>query len=281
MTEATIASLHVYPVKGCRGLSPLSATVAVTGLVVDGVGDREWMVVDRDGRFLTQREMPRMALVGTAVAAGALELSVPSTTPLRVPLAFPGASTRDVVVWRSAVRGLDMGDVAAGWLSAWLAADVRLVRIDRSDVRACNPEFVGDSGAHTLFADGYPVLVIGESSLSDLNGRLAARGHAALPMNRFRPNVVLRGLPPYAEDHLDTITAGDVVLKCVKPCVRCQVTTTDQESAQVGPEPLLSLGEYRMNEHLGGVTFGINAVVVAGTGSTLTQDAGASASYRF
>jgi uncharacterized protein YcbX len=279
MTSARIASLHVYPVKGCRGVAPSSVTVATTGLAIDGIGDREWMVTDRAGRFLTQRELPRLALIETAVSDGALTLSVPDVPPLALDRA--DGTLRDVVVWRSAVRGIDMGHKAADWLSAWLAADVRLVRFDRSDERACNPEFAGESGAHTFFADGYPILVIGDASLADLNSRLAARGQPALPMNRFRPNVVLQGLPPYAEDHLDTIVVGDVALRCVKPCVRCQVTTTDQYSAQVGLEPLRTLGEYRLSERMEGVTFGMNAIVVAGAESSLAVGAPATVDYRF
>jgi uncharacterized protein YcbX len=281
MTEARIASLHVYPVKGCRGIAAASVGVATTGFVVDGAGDREWMVTDHAGRFLTQRELPRLALIETAVSDGALTLSVPQATPLAVPVNPAHGKLRDVVVWRSEVRGIDMGDQAADWLSASLAADVRLVRFDRSDIRACNPEFAGDSGAHTFFSDGYPVLVIGAASLAELNGRLAARGQSSLPMNRFRPNLVLEGLPAFDEDHLDTITAGNIVLRCVKPCVRCQVTTTDQLSAQVGVEPLRALGEYRMSERLGGVTFGMNAIVIAGAGSSLASGASASVDYRF
>ena len=279
MTEARIASLHVYPVKGCRGIAPASVTVATTGFAIGGIGDREWMVTDRAGRFLTQRELPRLALIETAVSDGALTLSVAHVPPLVIDRA--DGPLRDVVVWRSAVRGVDMGHKAADWLSAWLAADVRLVRFDRSDERMCNPEFAGDSGAHTFFADGYPILVIGDASLADLNGRLAARSLPALPMNRFRPNVVLQGLPPYAEDHLDTIVVGDVALRCVKPCVRCQVTTTDQDSAQVGLEPLRTLGEYRMSERMEGVTFGMNAVVIAGADSSLAAGASATVDYRF
>lgn len=279
MTEARIASLHVYPVKGCRGIAAASVSVATTGLVIDGVGDREWMITDRAGRFVTQRELPRLALIETTVSDGALTLSVPDVAPLVVDRA--DGTLRDVVVWRSEVRGIDMGNKAADWLSAWLAADVRLVRFDRSDKRVCNPEFAGDSGAHTFFADGYPVLVIGEASLENLNQRLAANGQTALPMNRFRPNVVLQGLPPFAEDHLDTIVVGDVVLHCVKPCVRCQVTTTDQDSAQVGMEPLRTLGEYRMNERMGGVTFGMNAIVIAGGERVLATGTQATVDYRF
>jgi uncharacterized protein len=281
MTTARVASLRVYPIKGCRGIAASSVAVATTGFVVDGVGDREWMVTDPTGRFLTQRELPRLALVETAIIGGVLTLSVPHVAPLAVPMASAGVAPRDVIVWRSDVRGIDMGDAVAGWLSAWLAADVRLMRFDRSLERACNPEFAGDSGAHTFFADGYPVLVIGEASLAELNARLAARGEPVLPMNRFRPNLVLQGLPPFAEDHLDTIAIGDVVLRCVKPCTRCQVTTTDQDSAQVGLEPLRTLGEYRMNDQLGGVTFGMNAIVIEGAGRPVATGATAEAEYRF
>lgn len=279
--DIRIAGLHVYPVKGCRALSPASARLDVTGLSTDGVGDREFMVVDRNGRFVTQREFTRLALIDIAVVDGALVLSAPGCAPLPMIPAFSATSSRDVVVWSSDVRGFDAGDAAAAWLSAWLASEVRLVRFDRETNRLCNPEYAGDSGAHTLFADGYPLLVIGDGSLAELNERLVARGQPALPMDRFRPNVVLSGLPPFAEDHVDTITVGDIVLKCVKPCVRCQVTTTDQATAMVGAEPLRTLGEFRMDERMGGVTFGMNAIVLSGGGSTLSAGAQATINYRF
>ncbi len=285
---ARVASLHVYPVKGCRGLSPPTAELAVTGLVAQGAGDREWMVVDRDGQLVTQREYPRLALVATAIAGGVLRLTLPSGAspnpgPLELPLARSEgpAPSRAVVVWNSDVRGFDAGDDAAAWFSSWLAAPVRLVRFDRATPRLCNPEFAGAAGAHTMFADGYPLLVVGSASLELLNARLAARGSPALPMNRFRPNVVLDGIDAHAEDHLDRIAIGGVVLQCVKPCVRCQVTTTDQQTAHVGLEPLRTLGEYRMNERYGGVTFGMNAIALAGAGERLSAGAAASLTYRF
>lgn len=281
MSDTLIQSLHVYPVKGCRGIAVAAAELAVTGLATGGVGDREYMVVDRDGRFVTQRELPRLALVEVAGVGGALRLSAPGSPALTVPLPAASGAARDVVVWRHHGRAHDAGDAAAAWLSAWLAADVRLVRFDRTHARLCNTEYAGDSGAHTYFADGYPVLVIGEGSLAELNERMTARGDDALPMNRFRPNVVLQGLPPFAEDHIDTIAIGDVVLKFVKPCVRCQVTTTDQRSAEVGIEPLRTLGEFRMDERMGGVTFGMNAIVAAGAGSTLAVGAPVTIDYRF
>jgi uncharacterized protein YcbX len=221
------------------------------------------MVVDGQGRFVTQRDSPRLALVAMAFEADALVLRTEGRAPLRIATRRPHGTARDVVVWRSHVRGHDEGDEAAAWLSAHLARDVRVVRFDRSTTRACNPEYVGDSGAHTLFADGYPVLVIGSASLADLNERLERKGEPALPMNRFRPNVVVDGLEPYDEDHLDTMALGEVTLRMVKPCIRCQVTTTDQATAVAGIEPLPTLAGYRHHARLEGVAFGMNAIVVA------------------
>ena len=280
MSDAHVASLHVYPVKGCRGLAPTTALITATGLATHGAGDREWMVVDDAGRFVTQREYPRLALVEVHADGTALTLRAPDAATLAVPYATSGPSV-DVEVWRHHGRGIDNGDAVASWLSAWLQTSVRLVRFDRTVPRACNLEYAGDSGAHTMFSDGYPVLVIGAASLADLNGRIEARCGRALPMNRFRPNIVLDGLPAYAEDHLDTIDFGAITLRCVKPCVRCNVTTTDQATTHTGMEPLRTLGEYRMNESLGGVTFGMNAIVTAGAGRTLACGDPAVVNYRF
>jgi uncharacterized protein YcbX len=158
---------------------------------------------------------------------------------------------------------------------------LRLVRFDPAHRRLCNPVYAGDSGAHTAFADGYPLLVIGEASLADLNDRLADEGTPRLPMNRFRPNIVLAGLEAYDEDHVDTLAAGGVVMKIVKPCARCQITTTDQDTGHVGIEPLRTLGAYRMDERAGGVTFGMNAIVVAGEGRTLAAGMEIEASFAF
>lgn len=281
MTDARIASLFLYPVKGARGLALDAATVATTGLVAAGIGDREWMVVDEDGRFVTQREIPRLALVVPAIHDGVLTLGTPDDPGVGVALARDRGAARAVTVWRSHVRGFDEGDDVAAWLSDRLGHAVRLVRFDRSKERRCNPDYVGRSGAHTLFADGYPVLVIGSASLDDLNERLAAKGEPALPMNRFRPNVVVDGLPAYDEDHLDTLAVGAVVLRMVKPCTRCQVTTTDQDSARVAREPLPTLATYRYDARLAGVMFGMNAIAAAGAGGTIAVGDAARADYRF
>jgi len=285
MPRATIAALDVYPIKGCRGIALATARVAVRGLLAampDAVaGDREWMVVDRDGRFVTQREYPRLALVETSLAAGALVLHAPGMAPLALSLGDAGAPVREVVVWHSRVPARDAGDEACRWFSGVLDADVRLVRFDPAHERRCNPDYAGDSGAHTAFADGYPLLVIGEASLADLNTRLAAKGLPALPMNRFRPNLVLAGLDPYDEDHVSSIVSEGVTLKLVKPCTRCQVTATDQNTARVGLEPLATLGGYRNNAALAGVAFGMNAIVVSGAGQALNVGASVDCTLAF
>jgi uncharacterized protein len=285
MSTAAIAALNVYPVKSCGGIPLARARVSVRGLALDAqggvVGDREWMIVDRDGRFVTQRELPRLALVRAAVGDHTLRLSFPGVATLEVSLAQPAIRAREVCVWRDTVRAHDAGDTAAAWLGAALDHDLRLVRFDPASKRPCSPEYAGDSGAHTRFADGYPLLVIGQASLDDLNSRLAARGDDVLPMNRFRPNLVVEGLDAYDEDHLETIEADGVALRLIKPCTRCVTTTTDQATATRGIEPLQTLGTYRYNDALEGVAFGMNAIVMGGEGRELAVGASARCEFRF
>jgi uncharacterized protein YcbX len=269
---ATIAALFVYPVKSCRGVQLSAAQVTERGLA----HDREWMIVDATGRFLSQRELPRLALITPALSATTLELTTPGREPLTVPLDRAG-TLKAVTVWRDSLSAIDQGDAAAQWLSAWIGRDVRLVRFDPQVRRACSRAWVGDSGAHTGFADAYPLLVLSEASLADLNARLAS----PLPVNRFRPNIVLSGTEAYDEDHIDEIVAGPVRIKLVKPCTRCQITTTDQATAERASEPLATLATYRMNAALEGVTFGVNAIVTAGAGEALRAGAAADCSLRF
>lgn len=285
MSTAVIAALNVYPVKSCRGIARARATAAARGLALEtgrhAVADREWMIVDDRGAFVTQRQQPRLALLVPRLDDDALELSTPGRAPLHVALAPARGPTREVAIWNDRVEAHDAGDEAARWLASFLGAPARLVRFDLTRERRCNPAYAGDSGAHTAFADGYPLLVIGEASLADLNARLAAKGSPALPMNRFRPNVVVAGLEPYDEDHLDTIAADGVVLKLVKPCTRCQIPTTDQQTAVRGVEPLATLAEYRLDRKLDGVAFGMNAILAEGAGRTLAVGASASCTFRF
>ncbi len=277
---ARIAALIVYPVKGARGIATDTAVATPTGLALpDGGGDREWMVVDPAGQFVTQRDSPRLALVTPSLARNRLWLAAPACDPLGVDLAAPPADARDVRLWRSQVRGRDAGDAAARWMSSHLVREVRLVRFDRTRPRACNPDYVGRSSASTMFADGYPVLVIASASLADLNERLLRKGVAPLPMDRFRPNLVVDGLNAYDEDHLDTLAAGETLLRMVKPCTRCKVTTIDQASAAAGVEPLPTLAMYRVDDRLAAVTFGMNAIVAQG--GALTAGAPIDARFRF
>jgi hypothetical protein len=270
--EALVAGLYVYPVKSCRGIAVRQARLGERGLD----HDREWMIVDADGRFLTQREVPRLALVSVALSASELELSVPGLAPLAMALDASGP-TRSVTVWSDVVHAIDQGECAAQWLSTWLGRPARLVRFDPKGYRACNPVYTGDTGAHTGFADAYPLLVLSEASLADLNARLAN----PLPMNRFRPNLVLSGIEAYDEDFIDQVHVGQIMLKLVKPCTRCRITTTDQSTGEVGIEPLPTLARYRQDTQLEGVTFGTNAIILAGTGALISVGARASCRFKF
>ncbi len=260
-----VAGLFSYPVKGCRGFAHAHADVQISGLR----HDRQWMVVDMrhsPAMFLTQRELPVMATLAAAVSDdGGLFISSGDDDAIAIPPPANNALLK-VKVWSFETVALDAGDAAAAWLAAKLgmsANHVRLVRFHPNMRRDCNRLHAGDSGAHTFFADGYPLLLTSTASLADLNRRMGRDAASAMLMNRFRPNVVIDGLPAWDEDHVDTIVIGEVELKLVKPCVRCEVTTTDQTSgARLSDEPLNTLASFRNNPDLGGVTFGWNAVVI-------------------
>lgn len=258
---ATLSSLNIYPVKSCRGIALEAAKLGATGFD----DDRHWMLVRPNGRFVTQRELPRMALIGTAVDAAALRLSAPGMPELSVARGS-GAQSLEVTVWKFTGRGIDCGDAAAAWVSKYLDTGLRLVRFDPGMPRECSPEWTKEARAVTEFADGYPILVISRASLADLNSRLPR----PLPMERFRPNIVIDGVGAYEEDRIHELHADGVTLRLVKPCTRCSITTTDQQAGAVdGVEPLATLKTYRFDRELRGVLFGQNAIPVAGIGRTL------------
>lgn len=278
-----IAALYVYPVKGCAGVALDRCAVTVRGLgaPIAPVTDREFMLVDVGGRFVSQRELPGLARVRPSVTPGKLELAVDGDR-LTIPLAaraWANSARCEVVVWKDRIPALDAGDGPAGWLSERTGTPVRLVRFDHTVTRPCDPVWVGASGAHTAFADGFPVLVIGAQTLAELQCRMGAA--SPLPMNRFRPNIVVSGLPAGDEDHVASITVGEVVLDLVKPCTRCRVTAIDQETGAPGLDPLPALASYRHDPRLGGVTFGMNAIVRGGAGVELAVGATAHCDYRF
>ncbi len=261
-THATITGLHIYPVKSCRGIALATAELTGRGLA----HDREWMVVDAEGQFLTQRALPRLALIETALTSETLRLSAPGQSDaLELSLAGRDRPRCRVRVWRDDCGALDEGSVAAAWLSAFLGQAVRLVRFDPAHRRLSNHQWTHGVDAENHFSDGYPLLVLGEESLEDLNRRLVA----ALPMNRFRPNIVIRGLGPHGEDVANVLRGDGFEIRLVKPCERCRITTIEQTTAAVGKEPLRTLATYRRDPALGGVTFGMNGIVTAHAGTPL------------
>jgi len=257
----TIASLHVYPVKSCRGIERTDTRLTEAGLE----HDREWMIVTPEGRFVTQREQPRLALIATGLDDHGLQLSAPETPTVTAPFDFKGDSVQ-VTVWRDRCDAHDQGDAVAHWLSDFAGRPLRLVRFDPAHRRPSDATWTAGVDAVSRFSDGFALLAISLESLADLNARLPA----PLPMNRFRPNLVLDGLPPYGEDAVGDLVAGAVRLRRVKPCTRCSVTTTNQATGVVeGDEPLRTLKTYRWNAALHGVTFGQNLIVVTGGGERL------------
>jgi uncharacterized protein YcbX len=253
----TLSAINVYPVKGLKGIALEQARCTDRGIE----NDRRWMVVDSQGMFISQRSHPRMATVWTDLADGMLVLSAPDEDAVEVPVQPPPAPAMKVQVWNSIVDAIPASRTADLWLSNYLEMPCRLVYMPDDTERYSNDKYAGQ-GKRVGFADGYAYLVIGESSLADLNARLAAKNHPALPMNRFRPNLVVSGSDPYAEDRFGEIRIGDAAFRGAKPCGRCQVTTTDQATGEVmGPEPLLTLASYRDSTEFGQM-FGMNMVSV-------------------
>jgi uncharacterized protein YcbX len=280
---ATLTDIILYPVKSCAGISVPEAVLTDAGIAVDGVSDREWMVVGEDGHFLTQREYPRMALVTPRLNGGMLELSAPGLPQHQVAISLPaGASARAVRIWDDSVLAEDCGDASAAWFAQALGTACRLVHFPASARRLTSTRWTGGVAAPTRFADGYPVLVIGAASLADLNEKLLAAGRRALPMNRFRPNLVIDGIGPFEEDYVEQFEIGAARLTPVKPCPRCPIPSVDQASGVPGPDPLDILQAYRRKPQLdNAVCFGMNCIVSAGAGERLVvgQELGATLAF--
>jgi uncharacterized protein len=246
----TVSNLTYYPIKACRGFDVTSSNVERMGLE----HDRRMMVIMPDGGFLTQREYPRLALVTPSLKNEALTLSAPNFDSIQIGIQTSGTPT-PVKIWSSSgVDAIDQGDEAAVWLSDWLGISVRLVHIADGFKRKLNPNYAINVDDHTGFADGYPILIISEESLQDLNGKL----DTPIQMNRFRPNLVVKGSEPFAEGTWKRIRIGGVEMALVKPCPRCVVTTIDKKTLAKSKEPLKTLGVYRKHEL--GAIFGVNVI---------------------
>jgi uncharacterized protein YcbX len=236
-----LASLHIYPVKGCRAVDLDRAAVEPWGLA----GDRRWLIVDADFQFMSQRKHPALARVGISPGPDAdIAVSSDGFPPLRVKAPDDRAELLKVTVWRSTVLAAAAGDEADAWFSRYLGEPVRLVYLDDPTRRAVDPSY-GADGDTVSFADGYPLLLTSAGSLGQLNQWLTEAGHQPVPMNRFRPNVVVSGFGPWAEDRWRRIRIGSVRFRVAKPCGRCVVTTTDQASGERGGQPLKILAARR------------------------------------
>ncbi len=269
----TLTQLILYPIKSCAGIALSEATLTEAGLMHEDIYDREWMVVDLQGNFLTQREYPRMALIRPRIRAETLEVRMPGMMGLDLPLDLPhpdDAHTIEVKVWNDTVPAYDCDELTATWFSKALGTPCRLVRFHPEAHRLASLDWTGGVEAPTMFADGFPLLVIAQASLDDLNGKLQAHGRAPLTMDRFRPSLVIDGVEAFEEDYAAAIQLGGARIQPVKPCPRCPIPSVDQATGEVGPDPLDILRTYRVNPRInGGIAFGMNAIVLAGAGEVL------------
>ncbi|AKJ31194.1 MOSC domain-containing protein [Caldimonas brevitalea] len=277
-----VSGLHVYPIKSCAGVALDESLLIETGLEFD----RAWMVVDAHGGFLTQRELPRMALIRPQLRHADMVLRAPGMLALHI--AYDTVETPTTVrLWNDDVKAYDMGDLAAQWFSDFLGQPVRLVRFDPEQKRLSNLKWTGGREAENQFSDGYPVLVISQASLDGLNERLAARGQAPVEMSRFRPNLVIAGaLDPHAEDYFDVLEIatdeGTVRLQLVKPCPRCPIPNVDPATGETGQEPIDTLTTYRADDRVdGAITFGMNAILLDGIDHVLRVGAAGTATLKF
>jgi uncharacterized protein YcbX len=287
--HATIEQLWVYPVKSCAGIQLTEVELTETGLLYD----RAWMVVDSEGEFVTQRELPRMALIQPSFKLDQLVLRAPGMLALHLALDAAEGPAK-VRVWDDEVMACDMGDLAGQWFSDFLGTDappnlkrLRLARFDPEVKRVCDAAWTAGREAQTQFADGFSLLVTSQASLDALNTRLVEAGHAAVTLARFRPNIVLGGAEPHDEDRVGSWTIatddGDIArLENVKPCGRCPIPNIDPLTAIPSPEVGDTLQTYRQDRRLGGaITFGMNAIVVEGGGLVLRVGQAVEGEWRF
>jgi uncharacterized protein YcbX len=252
----TLSEINVYPVKSAGGLRQQAWTVDAFGLRFD----RRWMVVTEAGEFLSQRTHPKLALVRPELRPDALVLRGPSLPDLILRLAPNGGPEMPVTVWGGETRGAAVAADADRWFTALLGHSCHLVFMQEDVVRPVRPDYAFD-GERTSYTDGFPFLLISEASLAELNRRLAE----PLPMNRFRPNLVVAGSEPFAEDRWQRIRIGPITFRVAKPCPRCVMTTVDQSlGVSTSTEPLRTLATFRRNTE-GQVEFGQN-LLHGGTG---------------
>jgi len=284
--QATIARLFVYPVKSCAGVELPEALLTETGLEFD----RAWMVVDAAGAFVTQRELPRLALVRPQMKHSEMVLRAPGMLALHIAFDRVEGPVR-VTVWSDEVAAYDMGDIAAQWFSDFLSEPgqpqtLRLVRFDPEHKRLSAMKWTGGIAAENQFSDGFALLVTSEASLTELNDKLIAAGHGAVGVERFRPNIVLAGVQAQDEDRVGTMTIatseGEAQLRPCKPCPRCPIPDIDPATARSSPEVGDTLRTFRANAKVdGAITFGMNCIVLQGVEHMLKVGQPVTADYAF
>ena len=279
--SCTLHSLYVHPIKSCAGIELRRSLLLDTGLDLD----RAWMLVDEQGEFVTQRELPRLALIQPTLRHDDMVLRAPGMLALHLALDRAESELR-VRVWDDWVPAWDMGALAAQWCSDFAGRPLRLVRFDPDYRRLSDSRWTGAHLGQTAFADGFALLVISTASLAELNRRLVERGEPSVDMRRFRPNIVLDGIEAHDEDHIDLLEIdtpqGTVRLKLVKPCARCSIPGVDPDSGEQGHAVTDALAAYRADARVGGgITFGMNAIVLDGVEHELAVGQSCRASYAF
>jgi len=248
-----VTSIHIYPVKSLAGISMTTAVVERRGLQYD----RRWMLINEQNRFLSQRDYPAMALIGTAIEPPFLVLFDRNNPADRVavPLEINPAQhlEKQVDVWDDQCQAVPVSAEADQWLSQKLGGNVQMVGMPDNSIRPADEKYA-PTGQYVSFADGYPFLIIGETTLEGLNSKL----NTPVPMERFRPNIVFSGGTPHCEDEFGEFHIGSQPFLAVKPCARCIMTTIDQQTSQIGAEPLRTLATYRQSGHK--ILFGQNLV---------------------
>jgi len=246
----TLSEINIYPIKSLAGINLQTSEVEERGLKYD----RRWVLVDDTNTFFTQRDFPEMALIKVAIEQEGLKLQHKTKTvePLLIPFEFEHSKTDKVVIWDDTVPGEFYNHQIDGWFSDILDTKCRLVKMPETTKRVVDESYAKNK--IVSFADGYPFLIIGQSSLDDLNRRM----ETPLPMNRFRTNFVFAGGKAFEEDQWKKFKVGNVVFQAVKPCARCVITTTNQETAERLHEPLLTLSKFRKIDNK--VMFGMNLV---------------------
>ena len=248
--QVSVTQLIIYPVKSFAGIQLKSSEIDSMGLQFD----RRWMVVSPDGKFITQRTVPKMALINTALDGPQLTLKMKGKEPHQVALTTPDSEKMDVVVWKDSLLVSKVGADTDTWISSALGMVCHLVYIEEDVVRQCDLDF-SEEGERTGFADGFPILITSEESLADLNNRL----DNPVDIRRFRPNIVIAGCEAFAEEKLSLFSIGNLPMKAVKICSRCPMPMNDPDLGErTSQEPIATLSTYRKWD--GKIFFGMNVI---------------------